>query len=482
MKSIYFKNFLLTVVLILMSFLILGTALLSYSYSYLTRDRQEQLEKVAAGVSSYASAAFTRNDVLVVDMYFNIMATFAASVSDTGILICDPAGTVIMSSEGPGSRQLGKNVGLEAAGDVNVFGQHASSGLLGDVYQYPVYAVGVPIRTDAGEGSAMVFATSPVSDPTGLITVFMRVFLIVAAISLLVTYISAYLASRRLARPLDIMANAAGEFARGEFGRRVNVGPRQDEIAELAVAFNLMADALEKSEQLRREFIAGVSHELRTPMTTIAGYIDGILDGTIEPARQQEYLTTVRDEIYRLSRLVRRMLDIARMQAETEQLPLRSLDICELTRRMLLSFEKRIDDKNLSVDVNFAQQEIMTLADSDTISQVIYNLLDNAIKFSTPGGLLELKIYTGAGKAYVSVINVGAAIAPEELPYVFDRFHKADKSRGIDREGMGLGLYITKMIINNHKEGIWVKSEDGKTEFTFSLTLSRNKSSKPLLN
>jgi len=481
MRSLYFKNFLLTVVLILLSFLILGTALLSYSYSFLTKSKQDQLLKVAEGIASYAEAMYARDGMLFLDMNFNIIASFASTVSDTEILVCDRDGRVIMSSEGPNSRQIGKNIGAQAAGDVLTFDRYTASGLLGDVYANPVFVVGIPIHTGK-DVFFTVFATSPVSGPSGLISVFMRVFLTVSTLSLMITYVSAYLASRRLAMPLKAMSSAANAFARGEFNRRVPVGTRKDEIAELSVAFNVMADALEKSEQLRRDFIAGVSHELRTPMTTIAGYVDGILDGTIPRERCGEYLVTIRDEVFRLSRLVRRMLDIARMQSEAELLTLHSLDVCELTRRMLLSFEQRIEAKTLDVEVDFAQQEIMVLADGDSISQVIYNLIDNAVKFSQPGATLSLKIYIGGGKAYLSVANVGQTIPPGELAYVFDRFHKADKSRGIDREGMGLGLYITKMIINNHHEGVWVKSENGRTEFTFSLTLSGRSKTKVLMN
>ena len=246
-----------------------------------------------------------------------------------------------------------------------------------------------------------------------------------------------------------------------------------EELEELALAFNNMASSLQKSEYQRQEFVANVSHELKTPMTTISGYIDGILDGTIPESRRSYYLQIVSDETKRLSRLVRSMLDISQLQKE-EGIPEEKkmhFDLEESVGQVLITFEKKINDKNLDVDVDMPEHPVYTMANRDYITQVIYNLIDNAVKFCPEGGTLGIRIREGGSKAYVSVSNQGDTIPPEELPLVFDRFHKLDKSRTQNRDGWGLGLYIVKTIVCSHGENISVTSRDGKTEFTFTMPL-----------
>ena len=234
-----------------------------------------------------------------------------------------------------------------------------------------------------------------------------------------------------------------------------------------------MASSLQKSEYQRQEFVANVSHELKTPMTTIGGYVDGILDGTIPQEKHRHYMKIVSDETKRLSRLVRSMLDISRLQDQSgvpEERKIR-FDLTECAGQVLITFEQKILQKDIRVEVNMPEHAVYTLADVDSITQVFYNLLDNAVKFCPTGGALGLTVKEGGNKLYVSVSNEGETIPPEELPLVFDRFHKMDKSRTQNRDGWGLGLYIVKTIVCSHGENISVSSLDGKTEFTFTLPL-----------
>ncbi|MEG1683792.1 MAG: HAMP domain-containing sensor histidine kinase, partial [Oscillospiraceae bacterium] len=216
--------------------------------------------------------------------------------------------------------------------------------------------------------------------------------------------------------------------------------------------------------------IANISHELKTPMTTIAGYTDGILDGTIPPENEQQYLQIISDESRRLSRLVRRMLDVSQLQSMD---PLRMgehFDVCESMRRVLISMERKITDRGLDVEADIPEESILVLGDNDLITQVIYNLLENATKFAIPGSTLYLGVGVRDGKARVTVRNHGETIPAAELPLLFERFHKSDKSRSEDKDGVGLGLYIVKTILEQHKEKINVTSEDGVTTFSFLLT------------
>ena len=266
----------------------------------------------------------------------------------------------------------------------------------------------------------------------------------------------------------------------GNFEARIPaVSWRQDEINQLALAFNAMAESMEKSEQLRRDFIANVSHELRTPMTTIGGYVDGVLDGTIPPERQTYYLQIIRDEVRRMNRLVVTMLEIARMQSGNMTLEISAFDIGEQCSRTALNLEERITAKQLDMVLDLPRDTVMVRADRDKITQVLSNLLDNAVKFAQPGTPLVLRVTLHGGKVHVSVQNHGPEISPQDLPHVFDRFHKADRSRGRDRGGLGLGLYIVKTILSGHGESIWVESANGITTFTFTLKVDDSRQKLP---
>ena len=244
------------------------------------------------------------------------------------------------------------------------------------------------------------------------------------------------------------------------------------DVNELALSFYNMADSLQKSEYRRQVFVANVSHELKTPMTTIAGFADGILDGTIPAQKQEYYLQLISQETKRLNRLVRSMLDVSKLH-EQEGIPdeqKTQFDITDCVGRVLLTFEKKILSKKLDGKVNLPDYPLYTSAQEDQIVQVIYNLLDTAVKFCPEEGVLGLQITEQGSIIYVSISNTGPTIPPAELPLVFDRFHKIDKSR-TERDGWGLGLYIVKTIVCAHGEDLSVTSKDDKTEFTFTLPL-----------
>ena len=291
--------------------------------------------------------------------------------------------------------------------------------------------------------------------------------------------------TRRETKPIKDMAAAARQLAHGNLSVRVPTGYQNEEIEELAVAFNNMAASVQHSETIRQEFVANISHELKTPMTTIAGYLDGMLDGTIPPEKHRAYMELVSTEVRRLSRLVRNMLDVARLK--DQGIPpekLTDFDICEEASQALLSFEQRINQKNLNVEIDMPEFGLTVHAFADAVTQVLYNLLDNAVKFidkveepkpnePQTGGTLTIRAAAQGGKAVVTVGNTGPTIDPAELPLIFDRFHKTDKSRSTDRDGVGLGLYIVKTIVLAHGEDIYVTSRDGKTEFTFTMPLKK---------
>lgn len=326
---------------------------------------------------------------------------------------------------------------------------------------------------EQGEMVGVLTVCSPSSHWVGLLNTMARTIIMASLWIMLAALIAVYFISERVSAPLREMRRAVKDFAGGDFGRRVVV-QGNDEIAELGMAFNQMAQSLENLEKMRSGFMANVSHDLRTPMTTISGFIDAIRDGLIPPDKQDHYLGVVSAEVHRLSRLVSSLLDITRIQAGDRKFVMKPFDICEMGRQILISFEQQIEAKGLQIEFVCDEENMIVLADHDAIYQIFYNICDNAVKFSFDGGVFRVGIQRKTdekNKIQVSVYNQGEGIAAEDIPFVFERFYKGDKSRGLDRKGVGLGLYICKTIIAAHGEEIWVNSVQGKDcRFSFTLT------------
>ena len=219
--------------------------------------------------------------------------------------------------------------------------------------------------------------------------------------------------------------------------------------------------------------MADVSHELRTPMTTISGFIDGMLDGTIPPEMQKKYLQIVSDEVKRLSRLVSSLLDVAKIQAGQMTYVMHNFDILETAGKNAFTFKDRVDQKNITLTVDMPQEPVYVKGDEDAIYRVIYNLMDNALKFTPEGGEITLGVSKKDGKAVVYVKNTGQGVSKKDAGHIFERFYKTDKSRGENKKGVGIGLYLVKSIVNAHGEDIYLTSKEGEfAQFAFTLTLA----------
>ena len=302
-----------------------------------------------------------------------------------------------------------------------------------------------------------------------LFSSFAKTVIYITVFVLMLSFTMVYFISQRLTEPLKSMATAAKKMARGDYSARVKVRGN-NEIADLAVAFNHMAESMEELEKIRSEFVANVSHELKTPMTSIAGFVDGILDGTIPKDRQDHYLSIVSEEVHRLSRLVTKLLLATRMQSGAKDLNLGPVDICSIISSVLVGAEQAIEDRGLEVQVDYAEDRVFVLGDRDGLTQVVSNLIDNAIKYNRDGGHLAVTVERFEEKVFVTVFNTGEGIRQEDIPYVFDRFYKADRSRGLDKKSTGLGLYLVKSILKNLHQQIAAESSYGNwVRFTFTL-------------
>ena len=472
MKSTFSRSFFTAATILLLALSVLGAAFQLQVNRYMEDSTVAGLQQDSAVIANLAAAYSLDGKLTSKELLLNL--DVISQVTDADVVICDRNGFIILCSDAlTGCDHEGWQVNQEYLQSVFSNGTNTATGIIRNLYADERYVVATPIL-NGEEPKGIVIASTPTATTNQMLTRISNIFLTASVFVVLLAVLAVTAFARRESRPLRDMAKVANAFAHGNLKARVKLDDDYSmEMEELALAFNNMALSLQKSEYQRQEFVANVSHELKTPMTTISGYIDGILDGTIPEHRRDHYLRIVSEETKRLSRLVRSMLDISQLQKE-EGIPEEKkmhFDLEECAGQVLITFEKKINDKKLDVDVDFPEHPVCTIANRDYITQVIYNLIDNAVKVCPEGRTLGLKIREGNEKAYISISNTGDTIPPEELPLVFDRFHKLDKSRSKNRDGWGLGLYIVKTIVCSHGENISVSSKDGKTAFTFTMPL-----------
>ena len=475
MKTTFSRTFSTTIMILFLALILVGTSFQALVEDYLTDSAVTDLQQNSDAIASLASAYCSEGSLLNRDFMVNLDVASRVSGADTIIFSAD--GRVLLCSEVlTGCSHQGLRLNENYLARVLANNGDVSTGTVPQLYEEPRFVVASVIRDYiTNEALGIVVVSRPTYDTTIIMTKISNIFLMVSLLVMALSFVVMLITLKRQSDPLKQMAGIARSFGHGDLDARVRLtSDYPEEVEDLALAFNNMAQELQKSEYQRKEFVANVSHELKTPMTTISGYVDGILDGTIPPERSRYYLQIVSDETKRLSRLVRSMLDISRLQDQGGIPDNKKVhfDMEEAVGQVLITFEKKITDKRLDVDVDMPEHPVFTFASQDMVTQVIYNLIDNAVKFCPDGGTLGLKIKEGGNKIYISVSNEGETIPPEELPLVFDRFHKTDKSRSQNRDGWGLGLYIVKTIVCSHGENISVSSRDGKTEFTFTMPLA----------
>ncbi|MBE6838933.1 MAG: HAMP domain-containing histidine kinase [Ruminococcus sp.] len=319
-----------------------------------------------------------------------------------------------------------------------------------------------------GEEMRYIITYETASDYYDYIKTSTMSLLAIISVTAFASAIILYFVMRNMMKPVIEITKAAERFGKGDFSQKISVN-ETNEFASLAASMNNMSRSLSVIEESRKSFVANVSHELKTPMTSIGGFIDGILDGTIPEDQHRKYLTIVSDEVHRLSRLVRAMLNVSKYESGEISMKSEVIDITALTIKTVFLFEKRINDMRVDV-IGLDSDPCYVVADSDLAQQIIYNLVENAIKFVNIGGYLQFGFETVDDETHIAIRNSGTGLTEEEIPRIFDRFYKTDESHGKDRTGVGLGLAIVRSIINLHNGKILVRSKPGEyTEFEFTL-------------
>lgn len=344
-------------------------------------------------------------------------------------------------------------------------------------FDTPVITVGKAIiKGDRIVGSVYLNAQA-----TGIIGTVASVRLACAcaiAVGFIISVVCSLLLARKISRPLYDMNSAAVELAKGNFDQQIRVTDN-GEIGQLTETFNQMASALKKYEDTRQSFVGNVSHELKSPLTSIQGFVQGILDGTIPPEEQKNYLDIVLFETKRMNALIMDLLELVKIESDQFPMKMTDWDINELLRRCIITFINKIEDKKIELAVDISENKTLVRGDIDRITQVVTNLMDNAVKFCDEKGTVKIWTYYSGNKVNVNISNTGSIIPEEDIKYIFDRFFKVDKSHNRKIPGTGIGLSIVKEIINRHNEQIWVNSKEGLgTVFTFSLTLADSEESR----
>lgn len=343
-----------------------------------------------------------------------------------------------------------------------------------DMYEGSYYTVGRAARDKYDNIVGFVFAFSDASSITMFSDAILAIFMISAGIMLLLSSIVSIVVAKNMTIPILNISDAAKRFSQGDFSARVKV-EGDDEVAYLSSTFNQMASFVERNEKSRSSFVANIAHELRTPMTSIKGFVDGIIDGTIPAEKQGEYLRVISEEVGRLARLTNSMLNISKLESGEFQMNVENYNIWDTIATIAFSFENRIESANISL-IGFEPHKLMVHADKDLIHQVVYNIFDNALKFTPENGYIAFNVTEDKNTGFVTVKirNSGNGISKEALPYVFERFYKEDRSRSVHIKGAGIGLYIAKTLVQNSGGEIRVESEEGQyTEFIFTVPAAK---------
>ena len=471
-KSISVAFFSLVSTLMVLGIVLMGASEWVLFKNYFAKDRYETLDQVV-GVTQRTAQYLVQQAELPEGDELDALSTKLEIIGESAeayLFFTDNDGRVMIASSPDKLESLTvpeemmEKINASDADYYHVFGT------LGGMLDGKSYITVSEMRNENGQPSGYLFLCSSGEQLTQFKQQFWSNFLLSACVMLLCASILTKILMRQLTDPLQKVTDAAQRFGGGDLSVRVEGVEGEGEAADLARTFNRMADNIQMNDNSRGQFMGNIAHELRTPMTTIKGFVDGILDGTIPPEMQNHYLQLVSEETGRLARLIQNMLDLSKLESGEYQVNARMFNIWETLTGVALAAEQRINDGMIELEGLTMDEKVLVYADPDLIHQVAYNLLDNAIKFTPAGGTIRFSVEKLGPEAEISIWNSGQGISPEALPYVFERFYKEDRSRGLHARGSGLGLNICKVLVNLAGGQIRVESQQGEwCRFVFTL-------------
>lgn len=471
MKLTFFKKFFLVNIAVFVCSITIIVLLLSIFISnYTTADKKETLEVNCKTIVTMISQ---KSDTQILQSENIALYKAISNITEADLFISDESGKIVFCSCDDWSidgicehnqKKISQNILSKA-----LKSDYNESGDLDGHFSNVKFTHASKLVNSKGQTVGVVFAAISSTNVRGFYFSILRLFLFSACLPIIFMFFAEYYISYKFTKPLRLMSEASRSMANGDFSKRIPV-TGDDEIGELAVAFNHMTNSLVQLEGTRRHFIANISHEFKTPMTTIGGFIDGIIDGTIPEEKQKHYLNIISSEIKRLSRLVQSMLSLSKLESGEMQINRSDFDLQDMLFKIIVSQEQRIENKALNLSGLEDLPSTVVNADYDLIYQVVYNLVDNAIKFTNDNGTISFEINKFNNLLQFKIRNTGEGIKEKDLPFVFDRFYKSDKSRSAIKDSTGLGLYLANAIISIHGGNISVQSKENVfTEFTFVL-------------
>ena len=456
--------------------MVLGIVLMGFSEwvlfsNYFASDRYETLDQVV-GVTQRAAQYLVQEAELPEGDELDTLSTKLEIIGESAeayLFFTDNDGSILIASNPEMLHGDTVDEAVLTKADSVDKNYHLFSTLDGVLAEKSYISVS-EMRSERGGHSGYLFLCSSGEQLAEFKQQFWSNFLLSACVMLLCASVLTKLLMRRLTDPLQKVTDAAQRFGGGDLSVRVEGVEGEGEVADLARTFNRMAENIQSNDNSRGQFMGNIAHELRTPMTTIKGFVDGILDGTIPPDLQNHYLQLVSEETGRLARLIQNMLDLSKLESGEYQVNARMFNIWETLTGVALSAEQRINDGMIEIEGLTMDEKVLVYADPDLIHQVVYNLLDNAIKFTPAGGTIRFSVERLGPEVEIAIWNSGQGISPEALPYVFQRFYKEDRSRGLHARGAGLGLNICKVLVNLSGGQIRVESQQGEwCRFVFTL-------------
>ncbi len=471
-KSLFGKYITAMMLIVVVSFVLLSSIAGSIINDYARQEIEKETENLADLAGSIVCYGFDRSGYPALKEYVDSRPALSVSFSsliaegeETKLLVADTDGTLLICTDNfkeiavplLSEEALWAEIDTALEADGYYRSHDTESELLKGVQQ--IYAV--PVSSDDGTQLGTILVCAYNANAQRMVSTTTQTVVMACLWVMIAILISVYFISERLVDRIRALNNATKGYAKGQLDVRIDV-VGQDEIAELSANFNKMAEELGRLEEKRNQFISDVSHELRSPMMSILGFVDGVRTGSIPPEKQRYYLDLATGEIKRLSRLVADLLDMSRLEMGEKKMNFERVDICDIARTVIVSLDRRIEEKNLDVSFDTAKDEMFIKADADSLHRVIYNLCENAIKFAYQDGAFRVGVAYERDELVLEVYNEGNGISKEDLPNIFDRFYKSDKSRGLDKKGVGLGLYLAKTVVAAHGGSISADSVEGE--------------------
>lgn len=458
---------------IFLGFLFLSLAVFAITVFYATyatrntliKDRTEVLTNETFLIAEQTISGYIQG-VYSMDILQRNLDYYSQTLN-ASIWIFDADGFPIASATAVGHPDCPKNIYLQNI-DFDLTNAQTFTGNFFGAFEDDVITVAIPIQTN-GQPNGMVLLHSTMSQLKHLQGNIIQVIYIPFMLMLIISFVLLGIISGKIIRPLRKINTIAEKYSTGNFESKIDIHSR-DEIGQLSSTLEYMASELSKLDEYRRSFISNISHDFRSPLTSIKGYVEAVKDGTIPPEKQDKYLNIVVAETNRLTKLTSSLLELNDFDSYGIWLMQKEFDVVNLVKSAMNTFEGTCHEKNISLILNNHTKSSMVYADKTKIQQVIYNLLDNAIKFTPGGKSIYITLTEKNNKLFISIKDEGCGIPADSLNKIWVRFYKADTSRGKDKQGTGLGLAITREIVKAHNENINVVSTEGVgSEFTFSL-------------